>query len=126
MKCKKPRNSAGLFRQFRDSGLGGYIALHLVGTIAEEMLFNLLGQVFAMLGINQIQTILIDDHRLHFDPLLPGFLGHAFENARTECARIRRMIQTFGLVSELDAIAGAHAARQGPGMGKHRLPEQSP
>ena len=79
----------------------------ITGAIAEEMLLDLLSQVFAMLGIDQIEPVLVDDHGLHLDPLLPRFLGNVLENPLAKGARIGRKIEALCLAAELDAFDGA-------------------
>ena len=48
----------------QESGGWRNVALDLIGTVAEEMFFDLLGQVLAMAGFDQVETVFVDDHRL--------------------------------------------------------------
>lgn len=84
--------------------------MHLINTTSEKVLLNLLGQVLSMCGISQVQTILVDDHRLHTYPLLPGFLGHFLVNPLAKFPRIRRKIKRFGLTTEFDT--GNHSCHE--------------
>src|ERR1700690_3512061 len=53
------------------SGLWRHVARSDIGAAAEEVAFHLLGEVLPRLRIGQAQTVLVDEHRLLFQPLLP-------------------------------------------------------
>src|SRR5215467_11856881 len=68
------------------------------------MPLHLLGEVLARSRIGEAQSVLVDEHRLVAQPLLPRLLRDVLENTLAELARIRREIQTLGLAAELDAM----------------------
>src|SRR4051812_47766155 len=68
------------------------------------MALGLLHQVFAGARIGEVQAILVDEHRLLLEPLLPGFLGDVLPDPLAELAGIRREIEALGLAAELDAL----------------------
>ena len=80
--------------------------MNLIGAVAEEVLLDLLGKILAVARIDQVQAVLVDDHRLQLEPLLPCFLGDILEDALAEIARVRGKVETFGLAAKLDAIDG--------------------
>src|SRR5450759_6031728 len=75
-----------------------------VGTAAEEVLFQLFGQILPRRAVRQVEAVLVDQHGLMLDPLLPGFLGYVFPEALAQFSRVGREIQTLGLAAELDAF----------------------
>ena len=50
----------------------GAIALREIVIAAKEVLFALLSQKLLGVRLKGRETMLIDEHRLHFEPLLPG------------------------------------------------------
>jgi hypothetical protein len=64
----------------------GGIAADLVGTAAEEVALHLLRQILAGPGIHQVEAVLVDQHGLVFDPLLPAFLRDVLEDLLAELA----------------------------------------
>src|SRR5947208_14890352 len=81
-----------------------YVARSGVGALAEEMALGLLHQVFARLGIGEVEPVLIHQHGLLLEPLRPRLLRDVLPDALAELAGIRRESQTFGLPAELDAL----------------------
>ena len=86
---------------------GGHIALGRIGTIAKKVVFHLARQVLAGTQIGQVETVFIDQHGLVLQPVGPGLFAHAFPNAFAQVARVGGEVQTFGLLSEFDALNGA-------------------
>src|SRR5437764_10611768 len=80
------------------------VARRRFGASAEEMFLHLLSQPFACARIGERKTILVDEHRLVLQPLLPRFLRHVLENALAELAGIRWKVEAFRLASELHAV----------------------
>src|SRR5207245_11093173 len=82
-----------------------------VGAGAEEMILHLLREIVARLLVGEVEPVLIDQHLLVFDPLLPRLLRHVLEYALAALARIGREIEPLGLAPELDAFDHARQAR---------------
>src|SRR4051812_28624451 len=72
------------------------VALRGIGTFAEEVALGLLHEVFARLGVGEVETVLVDQHGLLLEPLRPGFLGDALPDALAERAGIGREVHAFG------------------------------
>jgi hypothetical protein len=72
--------------------------------VPKKVALHLLREVVARLLVGEIETVLVHQHFLVLEPLLPGFLGHVLEQALAELARVRREIETFRLAAELDAL----------------------
>jgi len=51
-----------------------------------------------------LRPVLVHQHFLVLEPLLPGFLRDVLEQALAELARVRREIETFRLAAELHAL----------------------
>src|SRR4051794_9070329 len=54
-----------------------------------------------------VQAVLVDQHLRVLQPLPPGGLGHGVEDLLPELAFERRLLQTFGLLTKLDALNGS-------------------
>src|SRR5258706_3491070 len=87
-----------LFLLWRDVARGD------VGAGAEEMALHLLREVVARFLVREIEPVLVHQHLLVLEPLLPRFLGHGFEQALAELAGVRQEIQALRLAAELDAL----------------------
>src|SRR5579864_220577 len=57
------------------SGLRWHVAGCHVGTRAEEVAFHLLREILACARVCEAQPILVDEHRLVLQPLLPSLFG---------------------------------------------------
>src|SRR5688572_23669248 len=57
-----------------------------------------------MRRLDRRQPVLIDEHDLVLDPLLPGFLRHILEDPLAELARIGRPVEAGRLFLQQDAI----------------------
>jgi len=44
----------------------------------------------------RLKPVLVDEHGLLFQPLLPGFLGDVFPDALAECTRKGRIVEAVG------------------------------
>src|SRR3954447_12540165 len=95
----------------------GHVAGRLVRARAEEMVFHLALEVLAGALVGQVQAVLVDQHRLLLEPLLPGFLADAVVEALAEFAGVGRKVETLGLATELDAVDRAWHSRAPVGMG---------
>jgi hypothetical protein len=84
--------------------INGAEAFGSADALAEEVLLGLFHQVFAVLGVGQVEAVLVDDHGLELDPALPGFLGDVLEHALAEFAGQRRKVHAFGLAAEFHAL----------------------
>jgi len=82
-----------------------------VGAIAEEVLLHLLGEILPRLDVGEVEAVLVHQHGLVLEPLLPGFLRHVLEDALAELPRVGREVEPVGLAAELDAF---HRACHGP------------
>src|SRR4029079_18721988 len=71
---------------------------------AEEMTLHLLSEILARARVGEAQAILVDQHRLVLEPLRPRLLRYVLVDALAEFARIRRKVEAFSLVPELDAL----------------------
>src|SRR5690242_18822528 len=89
------------------SGRRRDVAGGLVRAAAEEVVLHLALQVFACALVGQVQAVLVDQHRLLLEPLLPGFLADAFVDALAQLAGIGREVEALGFAAELDALDGA-------------------
>ena len=69
-----------------------HIACHLVGPLAEEMVFHLPQQVLAGAGIGQVEAVFVDQHGLVAQPVAPCLFAHVFENALTDGAGVGRAL----------------------------------
>ena len=87
-----------------DLGFGRDVSFRRRCAFTEEIAFHLLRKIFACLRVGKVEAVLVDNHRLQPDPALPGFLRHIFENTLTQRTWVRRTIQTFRFVSQLDAL----------------------
>src|SRR5688572_19304022 len=85
---------------------GRHVALGHVGSLAEEVVLHLAGQVLASARIRQVEAVFVDQHGLLLEPLGPGFLAHALIDALAEFTGIRGEIEAFGFFAELDALDG--------------------
>ena len=96
---KNCRENHWSFRRFGiDEPLRG------LGSAAKEILLHLRDQELARLGFERHEPVLVDQHRLVAEPLLPGFLRNILENALAELTWIRRAIEAFRFAAELDAL----------------------
>src|SRR5690349_5587203 len=75
-----------------------------VGALAEEMPLGLLHEVLARPRVGEVQPVLVHEHGLLAQPLLPGFLRDVLPDALAELAGIRRKFEALGLAAELDAL----------------------
>src|SRR5688572_21108749 len=79
-------------------------ALWLLGSAPEEIFLHLAHQELARLRLEGHEPVLVDQHRLVPEPLLPGFLRDVLEDALPELTRIRRPLEAFRLAAELHAV----------------------
>src|SRR5688572_15392536 len=99
-------------KKMRMPGLSGrllpggwrHVAGRPVRARAEEMLLLLLREVVASFLVGKVEPVLVDQHLLLLEPLLPGFLGDVLEDTLAQCARIRWKIKAFCLAPQLYAI----------------------
>src|SRR5687768_1555429 len=68
------------------------------------MPLGLLHEVFARLRVGQIEAVLVHQHGLLLQPLLPRLLRHVLPDALAERAGIGRELQAIGLAAQLDAL----------------------
>ncbi|MNC97590.1 hypothetical protein D3C83_152920 [compost metagenome] len=68
------------------------------------MPLHLLHQVIAGLLVGEVQPVLIDQHFLLLEPLLPRFLRNVVEHLLAEGPGIGREIKTFSLTAEFHAL----------------------
>src|SRR3990170_2227442 len=68
------------------------------------MFLQLLREVVARFLVGEVEPVLVDQHLLVLEPLLPRFLRHVPEYALAELAGIGREIEPLGLTPELDAL----------------------
>jgi hypothetical protein len=82
------------------------------GALAEEVLAHLLLQVLAGARVREVQAVLVHQHLLVLEPRLPRLLGDAFVELAAQLAGVRRHVQAFGFLLQLDAIdnAGHHSS----------------
>src|SRR4051812_25130744 len=97
-----PQSTASLM----ESVGGRDVAGGLVGSGAEEMVFHLPLQVLARPLVREVEPVLVDQHGLLLQPLLPGFLADGLVDPLAEFAGVRGEIEPFGFATELDAIDG--------------------
>src|SRR5690606_12615157 len=83
------------------------VALGLRGTLAEEKFLHLLAQELARLGLDDDEPVLVDQHRLVAEPLLPGFPGDVFIDALAEFPRIGRPLEPLGFAAQQHALDGS-------------------
>src|SRR4051794_25143238 len=84
------------------SRCGRHVSLRSIGAAAKEVVFHLAGQVLASPLVGEVQAVFVHQHGLLLEPLGPGFLAHVLVNALAEFTRIRRKVETFGFLAELD------------------------
>src|SRR6185436_243358 len=72
-------------------------------TPAEEMLLHLLREILAGLLVRKVQPVLVDQHLLVLEPLLPRLFRDLLVDALAELPRIRRKIEALRLALQLDA-----------------------
>src|SRR5690348_2592282 len=84
--------------------LGRDVARRGLGALAEEMALGLLHEVLAGARIGEVEAVLVHQHRLVAQPLLPRFLRDVLPDALAELAGVGREIQPLGLAAELDAL----------------------
>src|SRR5690348_6257612 len=88
-----------------------FIRSHVAGRLrhvaAEEVLLHLAGEELAGLRLQRIEAVLVDQHGLVGEPLLPGLLGNVFVHALAERARPGGEVEAFGVDAELGAVDGA-------------------
>jgi molecular chaperone GrpE len=63
--------------------------LFLTCDAAKEMFVHLLHQIIARLFIGKIETVLVDQHLLLLEPLLPRFFRNVLEDALAELAQVK-------------------------------------
>src|SRR3990172_331693 len=80
------------------------VALRRLRPAAEQEFLHLAGQELAGLGLEEHEPVLVDQHGLVSEPLLPGLLRDLVVNALAELTRIRRAIETFRLAAEQYAL----------------------
>ena len=71
------------------------------------MLLHLPRQVLAGTCVGEVQPILIEQHGLMTQPIGPGLFADVLENPLAQFAGVRRKIQPFGVLAELDAMNGS-------------------
>ena len=76
------------------------------------MILHLALEVFACALVGQIQAVLVHQHGLVAQPLLPGFLADAFPDALAQFAGVGRKVHALGFLAELDAVD--HACHVNP------------
>src|SRR2546421_12427591 len=94
--------------RFVEASFLGYIAGGGIRPLAEEVLAHLLLEVLSRPRVGEVQPVLVHQHLLVLEPLLPSFLGNALPELLSQLAGIGREIEAFGLLLELDAV---HHAR---------------
>src|SRR5437763_16029300 len=99
--------TASLMRSLRRRDVAG----RLVSARAEEMILHLPLQVLTCALVREVQPVLVDQHRLLLQPLLPGFLADALVDALAQFAGIGGKVETLGVATELDAVDGACHSR---------------
>src|ERR1035437_8034663 len=80
----------------------------------EEKRFHVLGQELASLGVHDIKAIVIDQHRLLFQPIAPTGLADPLDDPRANRAREWRALKP---------LAGLAASATGDGL-RHGLYSQ--
>src|SRR5258708_26773945 len=78
---------------------------------AKEMPLGMLHEVFARLGIGEVEAVLVHQHGLLLEPLRPRLFRDVLPDALAEIARVGRESEAFGLAVELDALHQASHAR---------------
>src|SRR5712691_2877914 len=68
------------------------------------MFLHLLCEVVARLLVGEVEPVLVHQHLLVLEPLLPRYLRHVLEDALAELAGIGRVLEPLGLAPELDAL----------------------
>src|SRR3569623_3734198 len=86
-----PQSTASVMRLLRRRDVAG----SGVCAAAEEMILHLPLEVLAGALVGQVQPVLVDQHRLLLEPLLPGFLADAVVEAHAQFARIRGEVETL-------------------------------
>src|ERR1700688_567383 len=90
-----------IVRQLR---AGRHVACRHIAAGAEEIFLHLRTQVLAGARIGQMETVLVDQHRLVALPLLPGLLGNVLEDPFAEVAGYRGKIESLQFAPQLDAV----------------------
>jgi phosphate transport system protein len=75
-----------------------------IGALAEEVPLGLLHQVLARLGIGEVEPVLVHQHGLLLEPLLPGFPGDVLPDPLAQRAGVGRVFQPLGFAAELHAL----------------------
>src|SRR5690606_4430986 len=91
-------------RKRKPSGFGRHVTGRLLTAIPEEIALHLGGEVLAGPRIGQAQAVLVDEHRLVAQPVLPGLLRDLLVDPLADLAGVGREIQPLGLLAELDAV----------------------
>src|SRR5690606_36385794 len=103
-RCRRDRAPEPVSGAAGPSGARRHVAGGPLGTVPEEVALHLSGKVFARARIGQAQPVLVDEHRLVAQPVLPGLFGYLFVDSLADFAGIGREIQSFGQLAELDAV----------------------
>src|SRR5690348_1249280 len=73
--------------------LGRYVARSDVRAVAEEVPLGLLHEVLARARVGEVEAVLVHQHGLLAQPLLPGFLRDVLPDALAELAGVGRKLQ---------------------------------
>src|SRR4029453_13886671 len=90
--------------KFRLSGFRRHVTRSDVGAGSEKMPLPLLGGVFSGGRIGEQKPILVHEHRLMLEPLLPSLFRDVLVDTLAEFTRIWREVESLGLAAELDAV----------------------
>jgi len=87
--------------------LGGDVVRRLGAAFAPEELLELGHPNALTLFTRHVETVFIDQHLRVLEPLAPGRLGYGIEDLLAELALERRLLETLGDLTQLDALNGS-------------------
>src|SRR5687767_10319237 len=87
--------------------LRSHVVSGLRGALTPEELLQLGHPDALPLLARDVQAVLVDQHLRVFEPLPPGGLGDGVEDLLSELTLERGLLQTFGLLTQLDALNGS-------------------
>src|SRR3954454_5772854 len=90
---------------------GRDVSRRSLGATAEEVVLHLALEVLAGALVRQVQPVLVDQHGLLLEPLLPGFLADAVVDPLAQFAGIGGKVEALGFATELDAVDRAWHSR---------------
>ena len=76
-------------------------------TAAEEKLLHFRREKLPRLRLDGRQAILVDEHRLMFEPALPGLLRHVVVDSLSEFTGVGCVVEAFGLGRQDDTVNGS-------------------